>query len=276
MTRSVGFVLVWTVLAAGPAWALKTESLYPALLDTVYVDTLPVPLNAQGEYVPETPYVLVHTLVGRDGRVKDTRILDAGISKVDSAAVATVRRSLFKPGVSEGKPTAVWVVMGVQFPPHLRTVVWMAGSVWGTRPSPPAPVRIAPRGSALAICDSLYSSFDAGLRHHWSWSEHPNDPSSDDLCVLYSEWQDREEAYGADLRKYLVARGWSEVLPPEKWAGGTRLKFRRGGLLLMAKGAWDDHQQDDVVQDSSFWKIVVGDRSHSEGQLLEILNRWED
>jgi len=44
----------------------------------------------------------------------------------------------------------------------------------------------------------------------------------------------------------------------------------------MAKGAWDDHQQDDVVQDSSFWKIVVGDRSHSEGQLLEILNRWED
>ena len=271
---AIALLLMGAIVASDPAWATKAESRYPSLEDTVYVDTLPVPRCPKGEYMPNEPYILVHALVGRDGRVKDTRVLDMGKPMVDSAAAITVRQCRFKPGLSNGKRTAVWVVMCVQFTPDLKSIMWLTGSRWGTRPPPSMPIPAAPLGSARAVCDSLSTGFDAGLLDHLPGDDRPKDQSSDDLCVRHSEGPYGEGRYGGDLRKYLVARGWSEIRPPIRSAGGTRLVFRRGELLFMVKGDWDGNPNDDVFQESSTWKIVVGGPSHEEGQLLEILDRW--
>ena len=98
--------------------------------------------------------------------------------------------------------------------------------------------------------------------------------NSDDLCVRYSDSQeDSGGTYAEDLRKFLLARGWSETEAATKWAGGIRLAFRREDLLLLVRGDWDDDPYDDAVGEGSFWRIVVGGRPHDERQLLEVLNR---
>jgi TonB family protein len=97
----------------------------------------PLPLPGQYVYVEELPEVImrieprcpelareagvsgtvmVQVLVGKDGRVKDTRIVES-IPMLDAAAVAAVRQWVFKPAQSNGYPVAVWVAIPIMFGP---------------------------------------------------------------------------------------------------------------------------------------------------------------
>ncbi len=61
--------------------------------------------------------VIVQTLVGEDGRVRDTRV-GKSIPGLDEAAVSCVRKWVFKPARGGGKPVAVWVAVPVKFSRH--------------------------------------------------------------------------------------------------------------------------------------------------------------
>ena len=58
--------------------------------------------------------VVVQALIGRDGRVADTRVLKS-IPLLDAAAEAAVRRWRFKPAQSGGAPIETWVSVPVMF-----------------------------------------------------------------------------------------------------------------------------------------------------------------
>ena len=60
--------------------------------------------------------VLVQALVGRDGRVKEARVVRR-VSGLDDAAVAAVRQWEFKPATSNEKPVSVWVAVPLRFGP---------------------------------------------------------------------------------------------------------------------------------------------------------------
>ena len=60
---------------------------------------------------------MVRALVGKDGRVKDTRIVKS-IPMLDEAAVAAVREWVFKPALSHDQPVAIWVAVPVKFSLH--------------------------------------------------------------------------------------------------------------------------------------------------------------
>lgn len=93
----------------------------PRFGDYVYVEQLP---EAITKLEPEYPAlareasvsgtVMIQALVGRDGRVKDTRIVKS-IPMLDAAAVACVRQWVFKPALTHGQPVAVWVAVPVAF-----------------------------------------------------------------------------------------------------------------------------------------------------------------
>jgi TonB family protein len=98
---------------------LENEGL-PRLGDYVYVEELPEALK---KVEPDYPLpgdrkidgtVIVQALVGRDGRVKDTRVLKS-VPMLDDAAVAAARQWVFKPAMTGGKPVAVWVAIPVRF-----------------------------------------------------------------------------------------------------------------------------------------------------------------
>jgi periplasmic protein TonB len=63
------------------------------------------------------PGTRARALVGKDGRVKDTRIIKS-IAMLDAAAVAAVRQWVFKPALSHDQPVAVWVATPVKFSLH--------------------------------------------------------------------------------------------------------------------------------------------------------------
>jgi protein TonB len=93
----------------------------PKLGEYVYVEELP---EAVTKISPEYPdlarsanvdgTVLVQALVGKDGRVKDAKVVKS-IAMLDAAAVAAVRKWVFKPALSNNKPVAVWVAVPVRF-----------------------------------------------------------------------------------------------------------------------------------------------------------------
>lgn len=58
--------------------------------------------------------VMVSVLVGRDGLVKQTRIVSS-IPALDAAAETAVRQWVFKPARNEGKPVAVWANVPIKF-----------------------------------------------------------------------------------------------------------------------------------------------------------------
>jgi TonB family protein len=58
--------------------------------------------------------VLIQALVGKDGRVGDTKVVKS-VPGLDSAAVAAVRQWEFKPAMTHGKPVAVWVAVPIRF-----------------------------------------------------------------------------------------------------------------------------------------------------------------
>ena len=93
----------------------------PAFGEYVYVEELPEAISkAQPEY-PDIARqssmegtVVVQALVGKDGKVKDTKVVKS-VPVLDDAAVAAVKKWVFKPALSNNKPVAVWVAVPVKF-----------------------------------------------------------------------------------------------------------------------------------------------------------------
>ena len=96
----------------------------PAIGEYVYIDELPEATVRVPPTYPDiareanvTGVVMLQALVGRDGRVKDTKIVKS-IPMLDAAAVDAARQWIFNPAKAAGKPVAVWVAVPVKFPPQ--------------------------------------------------------------------------------------------------------------------------------------------------------------
>jgi protein TonB len=92
----------------------------------VYTDQLPLLIR---DIKPEYPdiakeagiegRVLVHVLVGRDGRVLEARIdPQFSVAMLDEAALVAARKMLFEPALADHQPVAVWVAKPYRFTLH--------------------------------------------------------------------------------------------------------------------------------------------------------------
>lgn len=158
--------------AAAPAQVVVAppDSANPRFGDYVYVEELP---EAIGKVPPKYPLVarkagvdgtvLVQALVGRDGRVHDTRIVKS-IPMLDTAAVEAVRQWTFKPALAKGKPVAVWVAVPVRFTLHHSGV---SPPTDRTPPSSPGVRAIPPRIEMMpappAVPETLHVRTEAPL-----------------------------------------------------------------------------------------------------------------
>lgn len=104
--------------------APQSEDELPKYGEYVYVEELPEAITKVTPLYPDIAReasvdgtVMVQALVGRDGRVKDTRVVKS-IPMLDAAAVAAVRQWVFKPALSNNKPVAVWVAVPMKFSLH--------------------------------------------------------------------------------------------------------------------------------------------------------------
>ena len=96
----------------------------PKYGDYVYVEELPEAITQVKPDYPDIARsagvegtVTVQALVGKDGKVKDTKITKS-IPMLDAAAEAAVKQWVFKPALSNNKPVAVWVAVPVRFQLH--------------------------------------------------------------------------------------------------------------------------------------------------------------
>ena len=96
----------------------------PAFGEYVYVEELPEAITKVNPAYPDIAReanvdgtVMVQALVGKDGKVKDTKVVKS-IPMLDAAAVAAVKQWVFKPALSNNKPVAVWVAVPVRFSLH--------------------------------------------------------------------------------------------------------------------------------------------------------------
>jgi periplasmic protein TonB len=101
-----------------------SEEELPKFGEYVYVEELPEAISRPAPVYPDIAreagvdgQVLVQALVGKDGKVKDTRVVKS-IPMLDAAAVAAVKQWVFKPALSNNKPVAVWVAVPVKFSLH--------------------------------------------------------------------------------------------------------------------------------------------------------------
>ncbi len=58
--------------------------------------------------------VTLHVLVGKDGKVKNVKVIK-GVKGLDDAAVEAIKKWVFKPALSNNKPVAVWVEVPMDF-----------------------------------------------------------------------------------------------------------------------------------------------------------------
>ena len=93
----------------------------PKFGEYVYVEELPECVTAAQPVYPADAMqagvqgrVVVQVLVGKDGLVKDARIVSS-IPMLDAAALTAVRNYRFTPARSKGQPVAVWVAVPVKF-----------------------------------------------------------------------------------------------------------------------------------------------------------------
>ncbi|MCE9626731.1 MAG: energy transducer TonB [Candidatus Eisenbacteria bacterium] len=96
----------------------------PKFGDYVYVEELPEAVTRIPPVYPDMAReanvdgtVMVQALVGKDGKVRDVRVVKS-IPMLDDAAKAAVRQWVFKPALSNNKPVAVWVGVPVKFSLH--------------------------------------------------------------------------------------------------------------------------------------------------------------
>lgn len=101
--------------------APPSEEELPKFGEYVYVEELPEAITKVPPTYPDIAreagvdgQVVVQALVGKDGRVKDTRVVKS-IPMLDAAAIAAVKQWVFKPALSNNKPVAVWVAVPVRF-----------------------------------------------------------------------------------------------------------------------------------------------------------------
>jgi protein TonB len=87
----------------------------------VYFEDPPTPVTQVKPTYPEFARdaqiqgrVLLHVLVGKDGRVKNVKVI-RGVVGLNENAVEAVRKWVFKPALSNNKPVAVWVEIPVDF-----------------------------------------------------------------------------------------------------------------------------------------------------------------
>src|SRR5262249_22699101 len=109
-----------------PTNIVVTRDDLPKFGDYVYVKELPEAITkvppeypdiARGAGVQGT--VTVQALVGKDGRVKDTKVVKTDGAMLNMAAVRAVQQWIFKPALDEhDAPVAVWVAVPVQFTLH--------------------------------------------------------------------------------------------------------------------------------------------------------------
>jgi protein TonB len=90
----------------------------------VYYEDAPTPITQFKPIYPEMAReakvegrVVLHVLVGRDGRVKNVKVIRS-VTMLDQAAVDAVSKWVFKPALSNNKPVSVWVEVPVDFPPE--------------------------------------------------------------------------------------------------------------------------------------------------------------
>jgi TonB family protein len=91
----------------------------PKFGEYVYVEELPEAVEKPRPVAPSgmegvSGTVLVQALVGKDGLVKDVRVVKS-IPTLDAAAIESVRRWKFNPALSHGEPVPVWVAVPVRF-----------------------------------------------------------------------------------------------------------------------------------------------------------------
>ena len=96
----------------------------PAFGEFVYVEELPEAITRVPPDYPEIARasgtegtVMLQALVGKDGKVKDVRVVKS-VPVLDDAAVKAVKQWVFKPALSNNKPVAVWVAVPVRFSLH--------------------------------------------------------------------------------------------------------------------------------------------------------------
>ena len=96
----------------------------PEFGEFVYVEELPEAITRIAPDYPEIARasgtegtVMVQALVGKDGKVKETRVVKS-VPVLDDAATKAVRQWVFKPALSNNKPVAVWVGVPVRFSLH--------------------------------------------------------------------------------------------------------------------------------------------------------------
>ncbi len=101
-----------------------SEDEMPKLGEYVYFEEMPEAITKVGPLYPDIAreagvdgVVTVQALVGKDGKVKDTKVTKS-VPMLDAAAVTAVRQWVFKPALSNNKPVAVWVAIPVRFNLH--------------------------------------------------------------------------------------------------------------------------------------------------------------
>jgi periplasmic protein TonB len=104
--------------------APPAEDALPGLGEYVYVEELPELITKVQPAYPDIAReanvdgtVQVQALVGKDGKVKDVRVMKS-IPMLDASAVAAVKQWIFKPALANNKPVAVWVGVPVRFSLH--------------------------------------------------------------------------------------------------------------------------------------------------------------
>ena len=115
----------WRLAAEAPALtppkAPEPDTSLPKFGDYVYVEELPEAIERVPPDYPQWARangiqgtVMVQALVGRDGRVKDVRVVNS-IPSLDEPARRAVLEWRFIPAKSKGRPVAVWVGIPVKF-----------------------------------------------------------------------------------------------------------------------------------------------------------------
>lgn len=101
--------------------APPSDDQLPQFGEYVYVEELPEAITKVKPVYPDIAreagvdgVVLVQALVGKDGHVKDVRVVKR-IPMLDDAAITAVKQWVFKPALSNNKPVAVWVAVPVRF-----------------------------------------------------------------------------------------------------------------------------------------------------------------
>jgi periplasmic protein TonB len=93
----------------------------PSEGEFVYYEDEPVPVTHPDPVYPAfareaqiSGKVVLHVLVGKDGRVHDVKVIRS-VTGLNDAAVDAVKKWVFKPALSNNKPVAVWVEVPMDF-----------------------------------------------------------------------------------------------------------------------------------------------------------------